>query len=80
MYKARAEQQLKEFAENNDDTIAGRLINMAMRRFTSIENLKQFVSENVDDAVVEDARAGFEAAKAAASEFCDSGCVGETGR
>jgi len=80
MYKARAEQRIAEFGEQNDNTIAGRLINIAMRRFTDVESLRSFVSQRVDDDIIDDAYEGYKAAKEAAAEFCDSGCVDQTGK
>jgi len=80
MYKARAEQALAEFGEQNDNTIAGRLVNIAMKRFTDIDSLRAFVSQRVGDDVIDDAMAGYQAAKEAAAAFCDSGCVDQTGK
>lgn len=78
MYKTQAEAALAAYGASNDDTITGRLINSAMERFTSLEAIESFVMENVDDSVIADARAAFDALTEAASNFCDSGCVAET--
>ena len=80
IYKARVQAQIEEFGKNNDDTIMGRLVNMAMKRFTDLESVRSFVMENLDDGIIADARAGYEAFKAAAADFCDAGCVDESAR
>ena len=80
MYMARAQQQIAEYGEQNDNTISGRLINMAMKRFTDVESIKAFIGERVDDSIIEDAQQAFDAAKETAAEFCDSGCVDHTAR
>jgi len=80
MYKARAEQRIAEYGEQNDNTIAGRLINLAMKRFTDVDSLRAFVGERVGDDVIEDAMEGYQAAKDAAASFCDSGCVDQTAK
>jgi len=80
MYMAKAQQQIAEYGEQNDNTISGRLINMAMKRFTDVESIKAFIGERVDDDIIADAQQAFDAAKETAAEFCDSGCVDHTAR
>jgi len=78
-YSLAIESRLSSYAAENDDAVLGTLIQIAMSRFTSLEDIVQMFEDYTRDVDVDaDAERIADAFKTAAQGFCDSGCVDST--
>lgn len=78
-YSLYVENRLSSYAAENDDAVLGTLIQIAMSRFTSLDDIvEMFESYTQDIDVDAEAEAAADAIKAAAQGFCDAGCTDST--
>lgn len=78
-YTAFLRSKVQEYAQENSDDVLGTLVEIALNRFTSaddiIETLQEYAAGTDVAADAESAAAVF---KQAASDFCEEGCTAET--
>jgi hypothetical protein len=74
-YKENFESQVAAFARENQGSLLGDLINMAMDQFTSADDIREFIDDLLTEKVVADAEAAAAEAKSLAQSWCKDGCT-----
>lgn len=78
-YKSAVEARVESYATANSDTIVGTLIDIAMKRFTSFNDINAFfLEQTAGTGIADDATAAVASLKEVASLFCSSGCTDQT--
>lgn len=79
-YKKNFESQAKAFAAGNQGSLLGDIASMAMDKFSSADDIRTFIEEQLTEGRKSDASAAAEQAGILAQGWCDSGCTSTTAR
>ncbi|XP_063694169.1 uncharacterized protein LOC134825902 [Bolinopsis microptera] len=77
-YKDRFEDKVAKFAKASKGSLLGDLASMAIDRFSSADDIQDFIEEHLTKGVKSDASAAAEEAQALAKGWCDDGCTSDT--
>lgn len=77
-YKTNVEDMVAQFASDNQNSLLGELINMAMDRFSSVEDIRATIDSMLTDQVMKDAAVAATEAQKLAEAWCASGCTSQT--
>ncbi|XP_063694168.1 uncharacterized protein LOC134825901 [Bolinopsis microptera] len=79
-YKENFEDKVAAFAKSSKGSLLGDLASMALDRFSSADDIQDFIEEHLTEGVKSDASAAAEEAQALAKGWCDDGCTSSTAR
>jgi len=80
VYKRDFESQAKDFASGNQGSLLGDIATMAMNKFSSADDIRTFIEEQLTEGRKSDASAAAKQAGILAQGWCDSGCTSTTAR